>query len=164
MNVFSKLTQIKGIVFDVDGVFTDNNILITEDGAFLRQMNVRDGYAIKRAIQAGLKLAVISGGKSAGIVKRLNILGIDEIHLGIDNKLPVFNSIVTKWNIPITNIAYMGDDIPDLECLKIAGLPSCPKDAVGEILEICSYVSIRNGGEGCVRLFIEQILQAQDLW
>ena len=164
MNVFDKLSQIHGMIFDIDGVFTDNNILVTDQGEFLRTMNVRDGYAVKRALQAGKKIAIISGGKSIGIIKRMNILGVHEIHLGIENKIDVFNSIIDEWNIPIENILYMGDDIPDLECMKIAGLAACPKDSVPEILEICEYVSTFEGGKGCVRQIIEQILQAQNQW
>lgn len=164
MNVFDKLAQIKGIVLDVDGVFTDNTIMVTDQGEFLRTMNVRDGYAIKRAISAGIKIGIISGGRSIGVVKRMNILGIEDIFLGVENKLPVFQSLLTKWNLDKEVVMYMGDDLPDVECLQHSGLAACPHDSVPEVLEISTYISELNGGMGCIRQVIEHILQAQSQW
>ncbi|NOT37907.1 MAG: HAD-IIIA family hydrolase [Saprospiraceae bacterium] len=164
MNVFDKLDNVKGIILDIDGVFTDNSILVNDQGEFLRIMNVRDGYAIKRAISAGIKVGVISGGKSIGIIHRMKILGIQEIFLGIEDKISVFNKILESWKIDKNNIMYMGDDIPDLECLKEAGLAVCPKDAVPEVLEVADYVTEQEGGKGCIRQIIEHILQSQNKW
>lgn len=84
MNVFGKLQKIRGMVLDIDGVFTDNQILVTENGEFLRLMNVRDGYAVKRAVAAGLRIAIISGGKSLGTIRRMNVLGVHEVFLGVE--------------------------------------------------------------------------------
>ncbi|MCC6815743.1 MAG: HAD-IIIA family hydrolase [Saprospiraceae bacterium] len=164
MNVFDKLAKIKAVVFDIDGVFTDNSILVTDQGEFLRSMNVRDGYAIKRAISAGMKIAVISGGKSIGIIQRMKMLGIHEIYLGVEDKLPVFQNQISKWGIEQSEVMYMGDDIPDLECLKYSGLAACPHDSVREVIEISEYVSEHKGGQGCIRQVIEHILQSQNLW
>ncbi len=164
MNIFDKLSQIKGLVLDIDGVFTDNSILVTEQGEFLRSMNVRDGYAIKRVLAAGLRVAILSGGKSQGTIQRMNVLGVQEVYLGVEDKLPIFENIVKAWNIPMSSILYMGDDLPDLECLKTAGVSACPGDAVPEVLQICEYISTIPGGKGCVRNLLEQILQVQGKW
>jgi 3-deoxy-D-manno-octulosonate 8-phosphate phosphatase (KDO 8-P phosphatase) len=158
------LPHIRGIVLDVDGVLTDNQILITENGEFLRTMNVRDGYAIKRAIHAGLKIGVITGGRSEGVVKRLNILHVSDVFTGCEIKLPVFRQLLSKWDLAAGQIAYMGDDIPDLECLKEAGLSCCPADSVPEALACATFISPLKGGQGCVRDLLEKIMKSQNLW
>ena len=164
MSVYTKLDKIKAIVLDIDGVLTDNRILVTDNGEFLRTMNVRDGYAIKRALQAGLKIGIISGGRSMGTQKRLNILGITDIFLGIENKLEVLDKLASSWNIEKEDIAYMGDDIMDIACMKAVGLSCCPKDSVAEVLEFAEMISNRKGGDGCVRELIELILQSKGQW
>ena len=127
-------------------------------------MNVRDGYAIKRAVQAGFQFAVISGGRSVGTKKRFELFGVNEIHLGIEHKLEVMEQILSKWNLSFAQIAYMGDDITDREILLRSGISACPVDAVPDILSICTYISPLAGGKACVRDLIEKIMQAQDLW
>ena len=107
MDYLAAFREIKAIVFDIDGVFTDNKILVTEDGQFLRTMNVRDGYAVKRAIQAGIKIGIISGGKSIGTKKRMEVLGVTDVHLGIEEKLPVMIKLLEDWNVKLTECAYM---------------------------------------------------------
>lgn len=164
MNVYSKFSSIEALVLDIDGVLTDNQILVTDQGEFLRMFNVRDGYAIKRAIAAGIKIAVISGGRSIGTRKRLEILGIDEIHLGVEVKLPVLQKLLLQWQINPSNAAYMGDDIPDVESLQYCGLSCCPSDSVHEVLTTALYISPFAGGMGCVRDLIEKILRAQLKW
>jgi 3-deoxy-D-manno-octulosonate 8-phosphate phosphatase (KDO 8-P phosphatase) len=164
MDYLATLTNIKAIILDIDGVFTDNKILVTEEGHFLRTMNVRDGYSLKRAIQAGLKIGIISGGKSIGTKKRMEVLGITDVHLGIDEKLPVMLKLLEDWNITTSECAYMGDDIPDIDCMRIAGLGACPNDSVAEVINIAQYISPIKGGEGCVRDLVEKILEAKHLW
>ncbi len=164
MNYYEKIHQIRGLVLDIDGVLTDNTILVSDQGEFLRTMNVRDGYAMKKAMRAGLKIGIISGGRSIGTLKRFEILGIADVHLGIENKLPVFISLIEKWQLTADDVAYMGDDIPDLECLTYAGLAACPNDAVPEVLDCCAYISRHAGGMSCVRDLIENILRSQSLW
>ncbi len=164
MNVYDSFFNIRAVVLDVDGVCTDNTILVTEQGEFLRSMNVKDGYAIKRALKAGLFMGIITGGTSQGTRKRFEILGISEIYSGIDNKLEIMNQLLVKWNLDFKDIAYMGDDLPDLDILKKAGLATCPRDAAAEILTIAHYISPFSGGQGCVRDLIEKILQAQQKW
>jgi 3-deoxy-D-manno-octulosonate 8-phosphate phosphatase (KDO 8-P phosphatase) len=164
VNFYNKLDQIKAIVLDIDGVLTDNTVLVTEAGEFLRTMNVRDGYAIKKAISSGIQIAIISGGRSVGTRKRLEILGVSEIHLGIEDKLPKLKELLQKWDINADHCAYMGDDILDIPCLKHIGIAAAPHDAVSEVIEVSDMVSNFDGGKGCVRELIEKILQAQNLW
>lgn len=152
------------MIFDIDGVFTNNEILVTEHGEFLRSMNVKDGYAVKRAIRSGYKIAVISGGQSEGTRHRFELLGLTEVYLGVENKLNCYNTLVAAWSIAPEHIAYMGDDLPDLEVMKQVGLACCPQDAVPEILEVSHFISPFNGGQACVRDLIEKIMQAQNKW
>lgn len=164
MNVYQLFPKIKAIVMDIDGVLTDNKILVTEEGQFLRSMNVKDGYAIKRAIQAGLQVGIISGGRSEGTRIRFELLGVKEIYLGVENKLERLNQLLKSWNIDYSVCAYIGDDLPDLEIMKLVELPCCPSDAVPEIIDVSKYISSLNGGNACVREIIEKILQAQAKW
>jgi 3-deoxy-D-manno-octulosonate 8-phosphate phosphatase (KDO 8-P phosphatase) len=164
MNVYESFFHIRAIVLDIDGVCTDNTILVTDHGEFLRSMNVKDGLAIKKSIQSGFRMAVISGGRSEGTRKRFELLGIDEIHLGIEHKMIVLENLLKKWNLSMDQVAYMGDDLTDLEILQKAGLAACPQDAVPEVLKISHYISPYAGGKACVRDLIEKILQAQGAW
>lgn len=164
MNVYESFFHIKAMIFDIDGVFTNNEILVTERGEFLRSMNVKDGYAVKRAIRSGFKIAIISGGQSEGTRQRFELLGLTDIFLGVEDKLSCYNNLVSSWSISSEHIAYMGDDLPDLEVMKQVGLACCPQDAVPEILELSGFISSLNGGKGCVRDLIEKIMQAQDKW
>lgn len=156
--------NIKTLVFDVDGVFTDTRIMISEKGEFLRTMNTRDGYAIKLAKRAGIKMAVITGGTSTGVEKRLKDLGIDFIYSGVMDKKPVLEKIVSEQGWDLETLLYIGDDLPDIPCIMMAGIGACPADAVPEVKAVSDYVSPKNGGDFCVRDLIEQILEHQDKW
>ena len=160
----SKLKHIKAFVLDIDGVLTDATIHVTESGEQLRRFNVRDGYAMQLAVKKGYLLCVISGGKSESVILRLKGLGITDVHLGITNKLQIYNNFMLEHQLKAENVIYMGDDIPDLPVMKIAGLKTCPADAVEEVKEISDYISAKKGGEGCVRDIIEKVLKIQDNW
>jgi 3-deoxy-D-manno-octulosonate 8-phosphate phosphatase (KDO 8-P phosphatase) len=164
MNLLEPFNEIKAFIFDVDGVLTDGNLLITEKGELLRTMNVRDGYAMKRALEAGYHVCIITGGNSAGVTDRLRALGITEIHSGISNKIAIYNQLVEKHGLEEGSILYLGDDMPDYEVMRRVGLPACPKDAIREIKEIASYISPFEGGKGCVRDVIEKVLRLKDDW
>lgn len=158
------LNDISAFVFDVDGVFTDSSVQITTTGELLRTMSIRDGYAVKQAVEAGYSVCVITGGTHVGVKLRLNGLGVKEVHLGVKDKVAVLKRFLEKQNIQRHQVAYMGDDLPDLEAMKFAGLTSCPQNAVPEIKGICSYISHRDGGKGCVRDLIEQVMRVQQKW
>lgn len=158
------LADITTFIFDVDGVLTDGTITVTTDGEMLRTMNIKDGFALKTAIDAGFNLCIISGGSNEGVRKRLAGLGIKDIFLGAHNKIEQLNSYLDQHHISKSQVLYMGDDIPDFPVMKLVGLPCCPQDAVPEIKAISKYVSHKNGGKGAVRDIIEQVLKVQSKW
>ncbi|MEO5984533.1 MAG: HAD-IIIA family hydrolase [Ferruginibacter sp.] len=164
MNVLPVFKKIKAFILDVDGVLTDGSILVLNDGQQARRMNIKDGYALQLAIKKGYKILVISGGSSEAVKLRLQKLGIKEIHLDIANKKEVLVKYVQQENLAWEEVLYMGDDIPDLQVMKMAGLACCPSDAVPEIKQICQYVSNLSGGKGCVRDVIEKVLKLNNNW
>ena len=158
------LSSIKTFIFDIDGVLTDGKVLINKDGDLLRMSDVKDGFAIKYALTNNYKIAIISGGKNDGVRKRYKELGIIDIYLGVDNKLEAYNDLVNKYSLDSKNILYMGDDIPDIPVMKKVGISCCPADAVSDVKKVANIVSNKNGGEGCVRKIIEEILRLQGNW
>ncbi|WP_026916339.1 KdsC family phosphatase [Christiangramia portivictoriae] len=158
------LNQITTFVFDVDGVLTDGSLQVSTKGELLRTMNTKDGYAMKMALRAGFTVCIISGGKNEGVRERLRGLGITDIYLGVDDKVEQMDEFLDVYDIKPEQVLYMGDDIPDYYPMKIVGLPCCPQDAVPELKEISLYVSHKNGGEGCVRDVIEQVMKVQGKW
>lgn len=158
------LNHITTFIFDVDGVLTDSNVLVTTTGELLRTMNIKDGFALKFAVSAGYNIAIISAGTNDGVKLRLEGLGIKDVYLGAHDKLSQFKAYLKSNNIKEENILYMGDDIADYPVMKIVGLPSCPQDAVPEIKSISKYISHKEGGKGAVRDVIEQVLKVQGKW
>ena len=158
------LEHITTFIFDVDGVLTDGTVTILTDGDMLRKMSLKDGYALKTAIDKGFNICIISGGTNEGVRLRLKGLGITNVYLGAHNKIDQLNDYLTKNNIKKENVLYMGDDIPDYPVMSIVGLPCCPQDAVQEIKNICKYISHKKGGKGAVRDVIEQVLKVQGKW
>ncbi|MFD2567849.1 KdsC family phosphatase [Pseudotenacibaculum haliotis] len=158
------LANINTLIFDVDGVLTNGIVTIMPDGQLVRQMNIKDGYALKTAVDAGLNVCIISGGKNEGVRIRLQNLGIKDIYLGAHDKIEKYHELTDMYNLQPENVLYMGDDIPDVPVMKLVGLPCCPNDAVSEIQHISKYISDKKGGEGCVRDIIEQILRVQGKW
>lgn len=158
------LKGLKGLIFDVDGVLTDNRVFLLESGALARSMSIRDGFAIQRAVKQGLYIGVISGGGYEPIRGRLNKLGVEDVYLQVTDKQKSFQEFLEKNELKADEVLFMGDDIPDMEVMKEAGSAACPYDAVHEIRSICAFVSDKKGGEGCVRDAIEQTLRAQGLW
>ena len=156
--------QIDTLIFDVDGVLTNGIVTVFPDGKLVRQMNIKDGYALKSAIDAGFRVCIISGGKSEGVRDRLENLGVKDIYLGAHNKIDQFNELVDTYNLKKENIMYMGDDVPDFPVMNLVGMPCCPNDAVREIQEVSLYISDKKGGEGCARDVIEQIMRVQGKW
>lgn len=164
MSFLDKLHDIKTIILDVDGVLTDSSVYILEDGVLMRKMSTRDGYAIQHAVKKGYRIIIITGGKSEGVIKRLQNLGVQEIYSGVQDKLEAMDELIEVYGLDLASAAYMGDDLPDYESLRLVGLPTCPSNAAPEIREICQYISPLNGGEGCVRDLIEKILKVQGKW
>ncbi|HBB90552.1 MAG: 3-deoxy-D-manno-octulosonate 8-phosphate phosphatase [Bacteroidetes bacterium GWF2_49_14] len=165
MNFFREdLRGIRAFAFDVDGVLSTNELTLHPAGDMMRTVNTRDGFAIRKAINEGFKIAIITGAESESLRKRFGDLGTGDIFLGSTDKVKDLLSFTQKWGIDQAQILYMGDDIPDLEVMQIVGLPTCPSDAVSEILAISRYISTYPGGHGCVRDVIEQVLRSQGYW
>ena len=158
------LNRIDTFIFDVDGVFTNGIVLLTDSGEQLRTANVRDGYVVQLAAKMGYKIAIITGGRQEAVRKRFNGLGVQDVFLGSSDKMMVFNKYVQENHIDLNRVLYMGDDIPDHQVMQQVALPTCPSDAAPEIKAISKYISPNKGGEGCVRDVIEQTLRAQGKW
>ena len=158
------MNNITTFILDVDGVLTDGTIHVTQTGEMLRHMHIRDGYAMKAAVENGYTVCIISGGSNEGVRVRLRNLGITDIHLGVPNKVETFNEFIELYNIKPEQVLYMGDDIPDFHVMKLVGLPTCPQNAVPEIKNISKYISHINGGKGCARDVIEQVMKVQGKW
>lgn len=159
-----KLKDINTFVFDVDGVFTDGNVLITSEGELLRKMSVKDGYALKTAIQKGYNVCIISGGTNEGVGVRLKGLGVTDVYLGASMKEEPLKEYLSKYKIDPQNVLYMGDDLPDIPAMTQVAIAACPQDAVQEVKEISNYISHRSSGDECVRDVIEQVLKVRGDW
>jgi 3-deoxy-D-manno-octulosonate 8-phosphate phosphatase (KDO 8-P phosphatase) len=158
------MNDITTFVFDVDGVLTDGSVFVNNAGEMLRTMNIRDGYALKTAVDNGYNVCIISGGSNEGVRVRLRNLGITDIHLGTPDKVATFDEYIDIYTILPEHVLYMGDDIPDYHVMQLVGLPTCPQDASPEIKAISKYISHKNGGKGAVRDVIEQVMKVQGKW
>lgn len=163
-NFKEDIAKVKAFVFDVDGVFTDGGIIPLTDGDFIRKYNAKDGYAVTYAIRTGYPVAVITGGRGSSLELRFRMLGVTRFHPNIADKLTVLTDFMEEFSLSPEEVMFMGDDIPDLECMKHVGMPVCPADAASEIVEVSRYVSQFAGGCGCVRDVIEQVLRAHGKW
>ncbi len=161
---FELFKSANAIILDVDGVLTDGSLLITNGGDELRTMNIRDGYALQLAVKKGLTVAVITGGKSEGVLRRLNRLGVLYVLSGVDDKPKGLTQLAAAIKMDLSTAIYIGDDIPDLEVMQQCGIPCCPNDAAPEIQAISKYISPVAGGRGCVRDVIEKVLKLQGRW
>lgn len=158
------LSNITTFVFDVDGVFTDGTVLVTSKGEMLRRMSVKDGYALKTAILKGYNVCIITGGTNEGVKERLKGLGVTDIYLGAHHKEEPLEEFLDIYKIDPKNVLYMGDDLPDIPPMKKVALATSPQNAVQEVKAISDYVSHKNGGDGCVRDIIEQVLKVRGDW
>lgn len=161
--ILDKLTTVKAVCLDVDGVLTDGSVYCI-NGEECRRMHVRDGFAIQYAIKNGLPIWVISGAENASVAKRLNRLGVTELFMGVKNKLEKLNDICTRNQISLSDVLFFGDDIPDYEVMLAAGVSVCPNDAADDIIRIAKIITRKNGGDACVRELLEKVLRAQDKW
>jgi len=162
--ILTDLSRVRAVFLDVDGVLTDGTVQVNEAGDQLRTFSIKDGYAIQLAVKKGLYIAVITGGNSQGVYKRLQGLGVKEVFMGESNKEKKMHELLQKHGIALGDALFMGDDIPDLDCMKKVGLAVCPLDAVEEIKQVSAYISPFKGGAGCVRDVLEKILKLQGKW
>ncbi len=163
-NFKEDIVKTEALIFDVDGVLTDGGIIPTLDGDFIRKYNAKDGYAIAYAIRMGYRICIITGGRGENLRHRLEMLQIKDMFLDCSDKKAVLEAYCAQNGLNPENVLYMGDDIPDLECMQSVGLPVCPADSASEVIEASRYVSEYEGGRGCVRDIIEQVLRARGDW
>lgn len=163
-NFKENLIKVKAFIFDIDGVLSLQTIELNAFGVPNRTVNLRDGYALQFAVKKGYLIGVISGSSSKEYRRRLKLLGVKDIFLSSKSKLDHFNSFLKKHNLDKSEVLFMGDDIPDYEVMKEAGVPVCPSDADSEIKQVAVYISDKKGGEGCVRDVIEQVLRLHNKW
>jgi 3-deoxy-D-manno-octulosonate 8-phosphate phosphatase (KDO 8-P phosphatase) len=159
-----KLRKIKAFVFDVDGVLSKDISPVNENGAPVRTANVKDGFAIKNAINSGYPVAVITGGFIESLRIRHKYIGIEYYYDNVSDKSRCLDDFLEKTGIRPENVLFMGDDLVDYHAMLKVGFPVCPRDAVKEIKSISKYISNKKGGEGCVRDVIERTLRVQKKW
>lgn len=164
MTLLERFKSITTFAFDVDGVLTDGTVIILPAGIMARKMNVKDGYALQLAVKRGYNVVVVSGGASEEVADRLHKLGISEVFMKVTDKLNVLKQYLENKQIGWNEVLFMGDDIPDEEVMKKAGMACCPLDAVQEIKDISAYISPVNGGFGCGRDVIEKVLKIRGHW
>ena len=164
MNPLSRFNNIRFFVFDVDGVLTDGTVLVLENGLQARRMSIRDGFALQLAVKRGYGIKVISGSNASPVVDRLNKLGISDITMGVLDKGKLLEQFMKDHKIAAETLLYMGDDLPDIPAMKLAGLAACPSDAAHEIRELAHYISPFSGGKACVRDVIEKVLKLRGHW
>ena|ERR1035437_2609038 len=163
-NYRERLPHINTFIFDYDGVLTNGQIITLPNGEALRVANVKDGYALQLAIKKNYKVVIISGGNAVSMLRRFEALKIVDVFLSVENKIEVFDKYLKDNNLTAETVLYMGDDIPDYPVMKMAGVSTCPADAVEEVRSVADYISHQKGGEGCVRDVIEQVLKVQGKW
>lgn len=158
--VLNKLaSRIKMAIFDVDGVMTDGGLIYDQDGKEYKVFNAKDGQGLVMLNRAGIKTVVITAKESYMVKKRFESLGFTRIYQGQKNKEYALKEVVDDYELKFDEIAYMGDDLPDLCVLRKVGLPSCPKDAVPEVIKAARFISTKDGGRGAVRELCDLILK-----
>ena len=155
---------IKTFIFDIDGVLAIDTMIVMPDGELIRSMNSKDGYAMQLAIKKGYNIIIITGGNSEAVKQRLIKLGVKDVFLGVHNKEKLLQEYAEQQSLLLSQMLYMGDDIPDYMAMQLVSLPCCPADAVPEIKQISKYISPYIGGYGCGRDVIEKVLKLNGHW
>lgn len=158
------LPGITTIIFDIDGVLTDGIVTLLPNGEQIRSLNSKDSFALQLAVRKGLRVCIITGGKSENVKMALNRMGVEDVYLSIANKIQTYDDIKVMYDLRDEEIMYMGDDLPDFEIMSQVGIPACPNNAAREIRDISKYISDQDGGKGCVRDIIEKVLRSQSKW
>jgi 3-deoxy-D-manno-octulosonate 8-phosphate phosphatase (KDO 8-P phosphatase) len=160
----ARCAAIEVLVVDVDGVLTDGVIAVDDHGVETKHFHVRDGWALNAWRKSGKRTALISGRTSRATARRAAELGISPVVQGAASKSGPFRDVLAELGVSVEQVAYMGDDLPDLPVLRVAGLAACPADAADEVRAACHHVTRSPGGRGAVREVIEMILKHQGLW
>lgn len=157
----SKAARIELAVFDIDGVMTDGRLYLGPGGQEFKSVHIHDGHGLKRLANAGITPAVISGRHSEPMEARLADLGVAHVFMGVADKLAIFCALLEELNLEPHQVAYMGDDEPDLAPMRIAGLSLSVRNAVPEICQAADWISSRDGGDGAVREACELLIAAR---
>lgn len=157
-------SEIRLIITDIDGVWTDGRIIYTSAGDEIKEFNVRDGLGVKLAQRCGIEFAIVTGRKFEPLARRAKELGIDRVHEGVEMKLDTVRSIAAEMKIDLRQVAYVGDDLPDLAAMKAVGLSAAPADAAPEIRAIATWRLDSQGGRGVVRELVERLLFERNEW
>lgn len=157
----SRVIKIKLVAFDVDGVMTDGSMIYDENGLQYKTFNAKDGQGIAMLVKSGIKTAIITAKESGAVKHRFMDLGMTKLYQGVKNKIAVMRELVQELGIEMNEVAYMGDDLPDISVLKEVGLACCPNDAVPEVKSICHFISVKRGGRGAVRELTDLIYKSQ---
>jgi 3-deoxy-D-manno-octulosonate 8-phosphate phosphatase (KDO 8-P phosphatase) len=163
-NFKEDLMMVKAFAFDVDGVLSCDTIPMHPNGEPMRTANIKDGFALQKAVKLGYPISIITGGNTQSVRNRYQALGIEDIYMGASHKMEQLNEWMALRSLKPENVLYMGDDLPDFYVMQTVGIPVCPADAVEEVKSLCKYISDRNGGRGCARDVIEQVLRAHGKW
>jgi len=155
------LSKVKMLVMDVDGTMTDGKIYVGANGEEFKAFNVRDGYRLINMEKYNIIPVIITGKKSEILANRAAELKIEEVHQGVDYKLKVLDEVIKRYQLSYENVAYIGDDVNDIDCIKVCYLNACPADAIDEVIDVVDYVCKSNGGNGAVREFIDLIIKKQ---
>lgn len=158
----SLLREIRLFATDVDGVLTDAGMYYSESGDEWKKFNTRDGMGVKLLQKAGLITAIVTQERTRLVARRAEKLAIPEVHQGVFDKLSLIRDMAMRYGISLRQVAYIGDDVNDMEALKAVGLSAAPADSLPQVLEIVDYVCRKKGGEGAVRELAEMILDAQE--
>lgn len=158
------LQEIRGIAFDVDGVLSPSTVPIDSHGIPQRMTNLKDGYALQFAVKRGINIAIITGADSEALALRFRSLGINDIYLKAKDKLPILHQWMSKRNLNTHEVAFVGDDIPDIEPMQNVGLPVAPADADPDVKNIACFITKSNGGYGVARELLTEVLKAKGLW
>lgn len=154
-----EISKIKMLVMDVDGTLTDGKIYVGANGEVFKAFNVRDGYRLINIEKYNIIPVIITGKRSEILANRATELKIKEVHQGVEDKLRVLDEIINKYQLIYENVAYIGDDVNDIDCMKVCYLTACPADAIHEVISAVDYVCKSNGGNGAVREFLDLILK-----
>lgn len=160
--ITSAAKKIRLAIFDMDGVLTDGRLYLLDDGQNLKAFHCHDGLGIKLLAKTGIRTAVITAHRSALIDKRMSQLQVDHVYQGVENKIVAYEELLSKLNVREDEVAYMGDDLPDIAIIRRVGLGIAVANAADMVKEFARYTTRRNGGEGAVREVCELIMQAQN--
>ena len=159
-----KITPIKLLILDVDGVLTDGKIIYNDRGEEIKAFNVRDGHGLKLLMRAGIGIALLTGRKSKVVLHRARDLGIRNVYQRVTNKIEVYEKILKGEKLKDENVGFVGDDLVDIPVLKRVGFSAAVGDAIPEVREVADYVASKKGGEGAVREICELLLKVQNKW